>query len=34
MQTYYIIIPRRGAEITIAKMCAGGKICLVEPNSL
>jgi hypothetical protein len=34
MQTYYIINPRRGAEIPIAKTSVGAKQCLVEPKSL
>jgi hypothetical protein len=33
MQTHYIIIPHRGAEIPITKGCAGDKNCLVEPES-
>ena len=34
MQTYYIINPRRGAEISFTKFCAGGIRCPVEPNCL
>jgi hypothetical protein len=34
MQTHYIIIPRRGAEIPITKTRVEGQKCLVEPTSL
>jgi hypothetical protein len=33
MQTYYIIDPRRGAEILVTKRSAGVKKCPVEPKS-
>jgi hypothetical protein len=33
MQTYYIIDPRRGAEIPVTKRSARGQKCLVEPKS-
>jgi hypothetical protein len=34
MQTHYIIIPRRGAEIPVTKKSVEGKNGLVEPDSL